>query len=544
MQLLIKAFSVDAPVTRKTATEVAVEPEDSLAFDAVHSLLSLADPAETPILIPSGDGERLARVEAELADPGDLDAATVDDLLAGSETITPALLADEGRPEDTPLATHRTDGTVWTDPKGMQHIEAGPQQTGLDQREESHVPGMRESSDSRKAEPAEVRFRQVSDASAVTPPADRRVTAIGASRLRDSPEAEADHAIAGVERPDAVSGSPVSAKDIKGEHPDLKPSLKAETDKRTNLSPARPEVPEHQIIEDKTMSLPVKSSPEDFGPAGSAPMEGPGRTRHAAHAPQMAAVKLGTDGEKAVVSAPEGSAIPITLPERAIARPEGSLKGDDRASTDARMPGRSGFAAPPAQERGAAFVPFTPGAGALTKGGTDSPDFREGSIERADPTGDGTALEFEETVKTRFAERVRPEPVAARSIINQVIQSVTRSSLEGFVEIRLQPEELGRIRLTMVAGETGMTVQISAERAETLELVRRNIDLLENDLMNHGFEDLSFSFSGEDRDASDDERGNPDEMEKPIETTGSKGLRVALDVASQPVMNGKLDIRV
>ena len=43
MQLLIKAFSVDAPVTRKTATEMAVEPEDSPAFDAVHSLLSLAD---------------------------------------------------------------------------------------------------------------------------------------------------------------------------------------------------------------------------------------------------------------------------------------------------------------------------------------------------------------------------------------------------------------------------------------------------------------------------------------------------------------------
>ena len=544
MQLLIKAFSVEASLTRKTATEMAVEPEDSPAFDAVHSLLSLADPAETPIAIQSDVGERLAQIEAELADPGDLEAATVEDLLAGSETITPALLTDEGRPEDSPLVTRRTDGTVRADPKDMQHIEAAPQQTDFELREESHVPGMRESSDASTAEPAEVRFRQVTDASAVAPPADRRVTGIGASRLRDRSEIEAVHAIKGGERPDAVSGSPISAKDIKGEQPDLKPSLNADTDKRTNLTPARSETPKSQTIEDKTMALPVNSSFEELGVAGSAPKEVPSRARHATHAPQLVAVKAGSHGDKAVVSAFEGSAVSVTLPERAITRSEGSFKGDDRVSTDARLPGRSGFAAPPVQERVAPLVPFTPGAGAPTKGGIERLDFGEGSIERADAVGHGTALDLEEAVKTRYVDRVRPEPVAARSIINQVIQSVTRSSAEGFVEIRLQPEELGRIRLTMVAGETGMTVQISAERVETLELVRRNIDLLENDLLDHGFEDLSFSFTGEDRDASADDRGSPEVMESPIETTGSKGLHVALEVARQPIMNGKLDIRV
>jgi len=78
------------------------------------------------------------------------------------------------------------------------------------------------------------------------------------------------------------------------------------------------------------------------------------------------------------------------------------------------------------------------------------------------------------------------------------------------VEVRLSPEELGRVKLSMTSGEAGMTVQIIAERAETLDLIRRNIDLLAADLHKQGFSNLSFSFGGG---GSSDQPGQDEEPE-------------------------------
>ena len=54
------------------------------------------------------------------------------------------------------------------------------------------------------------------------------------------------------------------------------------------------------------------------------------------------------------------------------------------------------------------------------------------------------------------------------------------------VEVKLSPEELGRVRLSMTTAETGMTVLVTAERPETLDLIRRNIDLFAADLERTG----------------------------------------------------------
>lgn len=62
------------------------------------------------------------------------------------------------------------------------------------------------------------------------------------------------------------------------------------------------------------------------------------------------------------------------------------------------------------------------------------------------------------------------------------------------VEISLSPEELGRVRLTLHASDQGMSVAIQAERPETLDLMRRNIDSLARDMRDLGFNSLSFSF--------------------------------------------------
>jgi flagellar hook-length control protein FliK len=76
------------------------------------------------------------------------------------------------------------------------------------------------------------------------------------------------------------------------------------------------------------------------------------------------------------------------------------------------------------------------------------------------------------------------------------LAEVARRLADGPVEVSLSPEELGRVRLSLHGNEAQMTVQIMAERPETLDLLRRHIDLLAAELRQQGFTDLTFSFSG------------------------------------------------
>ena len=65
----------------------------------------------------------------------------------------------------------------------------------------------------------------------------------------------------------------------------------------------------------------------------------------------------------------------------------------------------------------------------------------------------------------------------------------------GPVEIMLKPESLGRVRLSLHARDDGtMAVLVAADRAETGDLLRRNIEQLATELRDAGFRDVSFSF--------------------------------------------------
>ena len=65
------------------------------------------------------------------------------------------------------------------------------------------------------------------------------------------------------------------------------------------------------------------------------------------------------------------------------------------------------------------------------------------------------------------------------------------------VEITLSPEELGRVRLTLTTHDGALTMMIQADRPETLDLLRRNIDSLAQDFRDLGYQDLTFSFGQE-----------------------------------------------
>ena len=92
---------------------------------------------------------------------------------------------------------------------------------------------------------------------------------------------------------------------------------------------------------------------------------------------------------------------------------------------------------------------------------------------------------------------VKALPQAVAPGIIQTILNAVSTHPDRPVELMLNPEELGRVRLTMQSNEGNMAVMISVERPETLELLRRNIDQLAAQLREIGYQNLSFDFAGE-----------------------------------------------
>lgn len=86
-------------------------------------------------------------------------------------------------------------------------------------------------------------------------------------------------------------------------------------------------------------------------------------------------------------------------------------------------------------------------------------------------------------------------PELARNAVLQIAE-VIRTTGERAMELRLQPEELGRVSMTMTQDGAGLSVALAADRPETMDLIRRHIDLLAEDLRRLGYATVSFSFDG------------------------------------------------
>ena len=83
-----------------------------------------------------------------------------------------------------------------------------------------------------------------------------------------------------------------------------------------------------------------------------------------------------------------------------------------------------------------------------------------------------------------------PAPLAAT--LSDLLQRRT----DGPVELTLSPEELGRVRLSLSPDGDGLHVTVQVERGDTLDLLRRNSDLLLQEIRAQGFSGATFSFSG------------------------------------------------
>lgn len=74
------------------------------------------------------------------------------------------------------------------------------------------------------------------------------------------------------------------------------------------------------------------------------------------------------------------------------------------------------------------------------------------------------------------------------------LADVARLQPDRPVELTLSPEELGRLRLTFSGDMSAMTVSVNVERPETLDLMRRHVDLLAQEMRDIGYGEVSFSF--------------------------------------------------
>lgn len=84
----------------------------------------------------------------------------------------------------------------------------------------------------------------------------------------------------------------------------------------------------------------------------------------------------------------------------------------------------------------------------------------------------------------------------ARSVAQQIAVTVTQAPGQA-TEIGLNPEELGRVRLSLTAIDGAITLTVLADRPETQELLRRHLDALAQEFRALGYESIAFSFGRE-----------------------------------------------
>jgi len=207
----------------------------------------------------------------------------------------------------------------------------------------------------------------------------------------------------------------------------------------------------------------------------------------AAAAVEASPIPVALPGAVAVKAVP-ARAMAVSLEEDQIARPA-TWQFSDRQQGDLRPPSPGHFGA-------AAFGhPFssTPSEPAI------APIVIEKAIGTAAPDQvSELALPSLETpnrtpTAASFTPTTAPDLPRAQAVVQQIADAA-RLGPEGQIEVTLSPEELGRVRLTMSPADAGLAVLVQADREETLELLRRNIDILARELADQGYGALDFSF--------------------------------------------------
>ena len=119
------------------------------------------------------------------------------------------------------------------------------------------------------------------------------------------------------------------------------------------------------------------------------------------------------------------------------------------------------------------------------------------------PSEGSFAVPFGQLVSTQAQAQAAPTPVAMPANVTPTIIALARAGDDGPTQIALSPEELGRLTISVRHEGDFVHVTLTAERPETLDLLRRHSGDLLADLRQSGFSGATFSFgqNGQDQKA-------------------------------------------
>lgn len=132
-------------------------------------------------------------------------------------------------------------------------------------------------------------------------------------------------------------------------------------------------------------------------------------------------------------------------------------------------------------------------------------------------------------------------PTPPHHVVMQIAAAIGRgaSGTDRVIDLMLNPEELGKVRLSLSQSDAGLSVSVLAERPETLDLLRRNIDLLAREFLDIGYQSAEFSFGHEQLGAHQHPRA-PQSSPGPL----SEAEGDAVYLASTLHLGDRLDIRL
>ena len=313
---------------------------------------------------------------------------------------------------------------------------------------------------------------------------------------------------------------------------------------QASVQPGKPVFPTALRTEDPSIALPVP-----FGGIKAAPAMSP----LTAPAPPVQAHLIPTTAPDDM-AAPPPDIDPDTAPRPQA--PEPSRAGPPPASVAPQAPDAPISAAPPVKDRSADVVTEperpAPRAAARFAANPAQPETAPSKlpqVEAAESRQSSAPFPLSESPEIERGSQDSQRPVAqtpppraemARAVAQQMTAAIAQGS-DGTIDLRLSPEELGRVRLALSPGDLGVTVSITAERPETLDLVRRHIDLFAQDLRQSGFQNLAFTFG------QDTRRGTPQMPVAPLTDEAPTSVSATLPAATPPrsfAATGRLDLRL
>ena len=128
------------------------------------------------------------------------------------------------------------------------------------------------------------------------------------------------------------------------------------------------------------------------------------------------------------------------------------------------------------------------------------------------------------------AQPARPE--TARAIASQMAAVISAKPGAGGVEIALNPEELGRVSITLSGRDDGLHLMIVAERPETLDLLRRHIAILSAE-----FEELGYGGLSLDLGASTDHHSSAEQQDDGLSTFNPEDTAAGAETTARAMPN-------